>query len=81
MYELEKERAIWYQGNVFASLEVALSDLDPQRSSDSMDKWFDELSAYARREEKIPILTLRKPNSHRRLAVIDFDFLIELLNS
>lgn len=45
-----------------------------------VNKWFDELRAYADKKNKIPILTLRKPRSKRRLAVVDFDFLISALN-
>jgi len=42
-------------------------------------KWFEELQQYASKQNKIPILTLRKPRSKKRLAVIDFDFLISAL--
>lgn len=42
-------------------------------------RWFEELQAYASKENKIPILTLRKPRSKKRLAVVDFDFLISAL--
>jgi len=44
-----------------------------------IDKWFAELRDYAMKCNKIPILTLRKPRSKRRLAVVDFDFLIAAL--
>jgi hypothetical protein len=44
-----------------------------------VDKWFAELREYADQQSKIPILTLRKPRTKRRLAVIDFDFLISAL--
>lgn len=44
-----------------------------------VEKWFEELRAYAEKNDKIPILTLRKPRAKRRLAVVDFDFLIETL--
>jgi len=44
-----------------------------------VEKWFEELKEYADKQDKIPILTLRKPRSKRRLAVIDFDFLISAL--
>jgi len=46
-----------------------------------IDKWFAELRDYAFRENKIPILTLRKPRSKRRLAVVDFDFLMAALKA
>jgi hypothetical protein len=39
-----------------------------------VDKWYDELRDYAQKCDKIPILTLRQPRQHRRLAVVDFDF-------
>jgi len=45
----------------------------------AVDKWFDEIRNYAIKCDKIPILTLRKPHSKRRLAVVDFDFLIAAL--
>jgi len=44
-----------------------------------VDKWFSELEDYAQKHDKTPILTLRKPRSKRRLAVVDFDFLIAAL--
>jgi len=44
-----------------------------------VDKWFNELEDYAQKHNKTPILTLRKPRSRRRLAVVDFDFLIAAL--
>ena len=44
-----------------------------------IEKWFDELRAYAQKCDKIPILTLRKPRAKRRLAMVDFDFLIATL--
>ena len=47
----------------------------------SIDKWFDELRAYASKADKIPILTLRKPGSKKRLVVVDFDFFIATLKS
>jgi hypothetical protein len=46
-----------------------------------VDKWFAELREYADQQSKIPILTLRKPRTKRRLAVIDFDFLISAIQS
>jgi hypothetical protein len=46
-----------------------------------IEKWFEELRMYAQKCDKIPILTLRKPRAKRRLAVIDFDFLIATLKS
>jgi hypothetical protein len=46
-----------------------------------VDKWFEELREYADKQSKIPILTLRKPRTKRRLAVIDFDFLISAIQS
>jgi len=44
-----------------------------------VDKWFSELEDYAQKHNKTPILTLRKPRSRRRLAVVGFDFLIAAL--
>jgi len=44
-----------------------------------VDKWFNKLQDYAQKHDKTPILTLRKPRSKRRLAVVDFDFLIAAL--
>lgn len=44
-----------------------------------IEKWFDELRTYAQKCDKIPILTLRKPRAKRRLAIVDFDFLIAAL--
>lgn len=46
-----------------------------------VEKWFDELRNFASKCDKIPILTLRKPRSKRRLVVVDFNFLISLLNA
>jgi hypothetical protein len=46
-----------------------------------VDKWFEELRAYAQKCDKIPILTLRQPRAKRRLAVVDFDFLVATLKS
>jgi len=46
-----------------------------------IDKWFAELRDYAMKCNKTPILTLRKPRSRRRLAVVDFDFLIAALKA
>lgn len=45
-----------------------------------VERWFEELREYADKQNKIPILTLRKPRSKRRLAVVDFDFLISALS-
>jgi len=45
----------------------------------AVDKWFNELEDYAQKHNKTPILTLRKPRSRRRLAVVGFDFLIAAL--
>lgn len=44
-----------------------------------VDKWYDELRDYAQKQNKIAILTLRKPRAKRRIAVVDFDFLIATL--
>lgn len=44
-----------------------------------VESWFNVLRRVAREQDKIPILTLRKPRSKRRLAVVDFDFLIAAL--
>ena len=46
-----------------------------------VEKWFSELQDYAGKQNKIPILTLRKPHSKRRLAVVDFNFLISALKA
>ena len=44
-----------------------------------VDKWYDELRMYAKKHDKIAILTLRKPRAKSRIAVVDFDFLIATL--
>lgn len=44
-----------------------------------VDKWYDELRDYAQKQNKIAILTLRQPRQQRRLAVVDFDFLVATL--
>ncbi len=44
-----------------------------------VEKWFDELRDFASKADKVPVLTLRKPGSKKRLAVVDFDFLIAAL--
>lgn len=49
------------------------------RKNWQLESWFNVLRTYARSQDKIPILTLRKPRSKRRLAVVDFDFLIAAL--
>jgi hypothetical protein len=46
-----------------------------------VETWFEKLREYADKQSKIPILTLRKPRTKRRLAVIDFDFLISAIQS
>ena len=46
-----------------------------------VDKWYDELRDYAQKQNKIAILTLRQPRAKRRLAVVDFDFLVATLKS
>jgi len=44
-----------------------------------VDVWYNELKRYADKKGKIPILCLRKPSKKRRLAVIDFDYLVSIL--
>jgi hypothetical protein len=46
-----------------------------------VEKWFDELQSFAEKKKKIPILTLRKPNGRKRLAVVEFEFLMKLLRA
>lgn len=65
-----------------ADIQHALFCVDVKlRQRWDVEKWFEELRAYADKQNKIPILTLRKPRSKRRLAVVDFDFLISALQS
>lgn len=63
-----------------ADIQHALFCVDVKlRQRWDVERWFEELREYANKEGKIPILTLRKPRSKRRLAVVDFDFLISAL--
>ena len=49
------------------------------RQNWQVDKWFSELKDYAQKQDKTPILVVRKPRAKQRLAVIDFDYLIAVL--
>jgi len=45
-----------------------------------IDRWFKELKEYALETDgKIPILIVRKPKTHQRLAIVELDFLIAAL--
>ncbi len=41
--------------------------------------WYRELRASARKQDKIPILTVREPGKKLRLAVIGLDYLISIM--
>ena len=49
------------------------------RKNWSVQKWYRELRASARKQDKIPILTLREPGQKLRLAVVDLEYLIFVL--
>lgn len=49
------------------------------RQNWQVDKWFSELKDYARKQDKTPILVVRKPRAKQRLAVIELDYLIAVL--
>lgn len=73
-------RALMKGTNEKTDIQHALFCVDVKlRQRWDVEKWFEELRAYADKQNKIPILTLRKPRSKRRLAVVDFDFLVSAL--
>jgi len=78
--EFGTTRALMKGTSEKSDIEHALFCVDVKlRKRWEVESWFNVLRTYAFRENKIPILTLRKPRSRRRLAVVDFDFLIAAL--
>lgn len=51
------------------------------RKAWQIEKWFKELKDYAQKHKKVPILTIRKPGTKLRLAIVELDYLIELLKN
>jgi len=78
--EFGTTRALMKGTSEKSDIEHALFCVDVKlRKRWEVDKWFNELEDYAQKHNKTPILTLRKPRSRRRLAVVGFDFLIAAL--
>lgn len=76
----------YLQGLPYTSLVDLLKDavrmglnVTPYHRLEKKRKWYDELRDYAQKQNKIAILTLRKPRAKSRIAVVDFDFLIAML--
>ena len=45
----------------------------------SIQQWYRDLRLSARKQGKIPILTVREPGKKLRLAVLDLDYLISIM--
>ena len=45
----------------------------------SIQQWYRDLKTSARKQGKIPILTVREPGKKLRLAVLDLDYLVSIM--
>lgn len=46
----------------------------------NIQKWYRDLRDAARKQSKIPILTVREPGKRLRLAVLGLDYLVSIMN-
>ena len=78
--ELNTKRALQKGTDTKEDVEHSLFCIDSKlRKNWRVDVWYDDLKRYSDKKKKIPILVLRKPGRKRRLAVVDFDYLVSIL--
>jgi len=44
-----------------------------------IQQWYRELREASRKQDKIPVLTVREPGKKLRLAVVDLDYLVSIM--
>ena len=78
--EFGTTRALMKGTSEKSDVEHALFCVDVKlRKRWDVESWFNVLRTYAKSQDKVPILTLRKPGGKHRIAVVDFDFLVAAL--
>ena len=74
------ERVLMKGTDEKSDIQSALFTVDVKlRKKWSVQKWYRDLRASARKQDKIPILTVREPGKKLRLAVVDLDYLISIM--
>ena len=75
---LGTSRALNTDGKADILHDIFLLDTKLRGAWDSAGSWFGKLAKEAEKKGKIPVLTLRRPRKHQRLAVISFDTFVSL---